>query len=193
MIDKFGLKSKEESRMKRSCGCIFGLAVAVTVLSAQGSNPLTTEAQQAWNRTIGNVIAAAEKMPEDGYSFKPTPESMSFRDIVAHTADSAMGACSALNGERKTAGAAGMKTKEELVGALKAAQAECDKAYAPNDAKGAEMITGGRGGPRSRLSTLWGNTVHIEHEYAQMAVHLRLKGLVPPSSEGRGGMGRGRG
>jgi hypothetical protein len=43
----------------------------------------------------------------------------------------------------------------------------------------------GRRGSRSRLGTLWGNTVHIEHEYAQMAVHLRLKGIVPPSSERR--------
>jgi uncharacterized damage-inducible protein DinB len=164
------------------------------VLAAQtegGSNPLTTEAHQAWTRTMNNVIAAAEKMPEDNYSFKPTPESMSFRDIVAHAADSAMGSCSGFNGERKSAGAAQMKTKEELIGALKAAQAECEKAYAPNDTKAVEMVTGGRGGPRSRLSTLWGNTVHIEHEYAQMAVLLRLKGLVPPSSEGRGGMGRG--
>jgi hypothetical protein len=159
------------------------------VLNAQNSNPLSTEAQQAWTRTMNNVVAAAEKMPDDGYDFKPTPESMSFRDIVAHTADSAMGSCSAFNGERKSAGAAQMKTKAELTGALKTAQAECDKAYAPNDAKAVEMMTGGRGGPRSRLSTLWGNTVHIEHEYAQMAVLLRLKGLVPPSSEGRGGRG----
>lgn len=46
------------------------------------------------------------------------------------------------------------------------------------------MITGPRGS-RSRLGTLYGNVIHIEHEYAQMAVHFRLKGLVPPSSEGR--------
>jgi DinB superfamily len=178
--------------MRRLCLCIFGLTLgAVFAVNAQNSNPLSTEAQQAWNRTMNNVIAAAEKMPEDGYAFKPTPESMSFRDIVAHTADSAMGACSGLNGERKTAGAAQMQTKADLVGALKAAQAECEKTYAPNDAKAVEMMTGGRGGPRSRLSSLWGNTVHIEHEYAQMTVHLRLKGIVPPSSEGRGGMGRG--
>lgn len=155
------------------------------------TDPLSTEAKQAWTRTMGNVVAAAEKMPEDGYAYKPTPESMSFREIVAHAADSAMGACSGLNGERKSAGAAQMQTKAELVGALKSAQAECDKAYSLADAKAVEMVTGGRGGPRSRLSTLWGNTVHIEHEYAQMAVHLRLKGVVPPSSEGRGGMGRG--
>jgi hypothetical protein len=179
--------------MKRLWVCLLGLSVAAIVLNAQATppaNPLTTEAQQSWNRTIGNVIAAAEKMTEENYAFKPTAESMSFRDLVAHTADSAMGACSGFNGERKTAGAAQMQAKADLVGALKAAQAECEKSYTPNDAKGLEMVTGGRGGARSRLSTLWGNTVHIEHEYAQMAVHLRLKGLVPPSSEGRGGMGR---
>ena len=68
------------------------------------TDPLSTEAKQAWTRTITNVVAAAEKMPEDGYAYKPTPESMSFREIVAHTADSAMGACSAVNGERKMAG-----------------------------------------------------------------------------------------
>jgi DinB superfamily len=155
------------------------------------TDPLSTEVKQAWTRTMANVVAGAEKMPEDGYAYKPTPESMSFREIVAHTADSAMGACSGVNGDRKSAGAAKMQTKAELMGALKAAQAECDKAYTLTDAKAVEMVTGGRGGPRSRLSTLWGNTVHIEHEYAQMAVHLRVKGVVPPSSEGRGGMGGG--
>src|SRR4051794_27236505 len=177
--------------MTRLSMCILAGAVG---LSAQAtpqatSNPLNTEAQQAWTRTIGNAVGAADKMPEDGYAYKPSPESMSFRDLVAHTADSAMGACSGLNGERKTAGAAQMQSKAELVGAMKAAQAECEKAYTLTDAKAAEMITGGRGGPRSRLSTLWGNTVHIEHEYAQMAVLLRSKGVVPPSSAGRGGMG----
>jgi len=171
--------------------CILGsgLAAGLSLQAAPQANPnpLSTEAQQAWTRTIGNAVAAAEKMPDDGYSYKPSPESMSFRDIVAHTADSAMGACSAQTGERKTAGAAQMQTKAELVAAMKAAQAECEKAYTLTDAKAAEMVTGGRGGPRSRLSTLWGNTVHIEHEYAQMAVLLRAKGVVPPSSAGRGG------
>lgn len=161
---------------------VFGAGV---VLQAQ--NPLSTEAQQAWTRTKNNVIAAAEKMPEEHYSFKPAPESQSFRDLVAHTADSAMGVCSGYSGERKSAGAASMNSKAELVGAIKAAMAECDTAYGSlTDAKATEMIAG-RGGQRTRLGTLYGNTVHIEHEYAQMAVHLRLKGIVPPSSEGRGG------
>ncbi len=170
--------------MRRFSMLLTCLTVGCAALYSQ-TNPLSTEAKQAWTRTIANAVAAAEKMPEEGYAHRPTPESMSFREIVAHTADSAMGSCSAFNGERKTAGAAKMQTKTELVGAMKAAQTECEKAYTLTDAKAMEMMTGGRGGPRTRLSTLWGNTVHIEHEYAQMAVHLRAKGVVPPSSERR--------
>lgn len=175
--------------MRRFAILLTCLIPGFMVLYSQ-TDPFSTEVKQAWTRTIANVVAGAEKMPEEGYAFKPTPESMSFREIVAHTADSAMGACSNVNGERKSAGAAQLQSKAELIGALKGAQAECEKAYTLTDAKSAEMVTGGRGGPRSRLSTLWGNTVHIEHEYAQMAVHLRLKGVVPPSSEGRTGTGR---
>lgn len=165
------------------------LAACASLLLAQG-DPLSNEARQAWNRTKNNVVAAANKMPESDYDFKPAPESQSFRQLVAHTADSAMGVCSAFSGERKMAGAASKTTKADLMDALKSAMDECDKAYGSlTDAKATEMIEG-RMGSRSRLGTLYGNTVHIEHEYAQMAVHLRLKGQVPPSSEGRMGGGK---
>ena len=169
----------------RQGSLLLSCLLAGTAAMYSQADPLSNEAKTAWTRTINNVVAASEKMPDEGYAYKPTPESMSFRDLVAHTADSAMGACSGFSGERKTAGADKMQTKADLVGAMKAAQAECDKAYGSlTDAKATEMIAG-RGGQRSRLSTLWGNTVHIEHEYAQMAVHLRMKGVVPPSSAGR--------
>ena len=158
-----------------------------------GQDPLSSEARQSWNRTKGNLIAAADKMAEADYDFKPAAESQSFKVLVAHTADSAMGVCSAYNGERKQLGAASKATKAELVEALKTAMGECDTAYgALTDAKAIEMIEA-RGGQRSRLGTLYGNTIHMEHEYAQMAVHLRLKAVVPPSSEGRmGGKGGGK-
>lgn len=172
--------------MNRSCVMILMGVVAAALLPAQG-DPLSTEARQSWTRTKGNLLAAADKMPEENYTFKPAPESQSFRDLVAHTADSAMGVCSGYNGQRKPGGAASMTAKADLTGALKAAMDECDKAYeSVSDAKATEMIEG-RGGMQSRLGTLYRNTIHMEHEYAQMAVHLRLKGVVPPSSEGRGG------
>ena len=45
------------------------------------------------------VIAAAEKMPEESYSFKPTPEVRSFGQLVGHLADSNYFFCSAAAGE----------------------------------------------------------------------------------------------
>ncbi len=166
--------------------CLMITLVAVFVLPLPGQdNPLSTEAQQAWTRTKNYILAAAEKMPEENYSFKPSPESQSFGDLMAHTANSAMGACSGFTGERKRAGADSTASKADLVAVLGAAMAECDKAYGSlTDAKATEMIAGRRGS-RSRLGTLYRNTIHIEHEYAQIAVHMRLKGIVPPSSEGR--------
>ena len=77
---------------------VVSLALSALSLCAQ-DNPLSNEARMSWNRTKGNLLGAAEKMPADAYSFKPTPESMSFQDLVTHTADSGMGACSMFNGE----------------------------------------------------------------------------------------------
>ena len=163
---------------------LFALAAVALPAIAQ-DNPLSSEARQAWNRTINNAVAAAEAMPEDKYAYKPSEESMSFRDLVAHTADSAMRACSAYSGEMKMAGARDMTAKADLIGALKAAQSECETAYSSlTDAKATEMVEGRRG-QRSRLGMLYGNTIHIEHEYAQMAVHLRANGVVPPSTANR--------
>lgn len=160
-------------------------AIGASALLAQDA--LSNEARQSWNRTKNNLIAAAEKMDEANYDFKPTPESQSFKVLVAHTADSAMGVCSGFNGDPKKLGAASKTSKADLVEAIKTAMAECDKAYgALTDAKATEMIEF-RGGQRSRLGVLYGNTIHMEHEYAQMAVHLRLKGVVPPSSDRSGG------
>ena len=161
------------------------IAGFASALPVRAQNPLSAEAQQAWTRTIGNAVAAAEKMPEENYSFKPAPESQSFGDLVAHTAGSALGVCASVTGETNPVKVTGTSAKTDLVAAMNAAKAACEKAYGSlTDANATDMIEGRRG-KRSRIGTLYGNTIHIEHEYAQMAVHMRLKGLVPPSSERR--------
>jgi hypothetical protein len=86
-----------------------------------------------------------------------------------------------------------MTAKAELVGAMKAAMAECDKAFASlTDATAVQLSSSGRGAARSKLASLYGMVIHDNEEYGYLAVHLRLKGIVPPSSEG-GGMGGMRG
>jgi uncharacterized damage-inducible protein DinB len=42
------------------------------------------------------VIAAAEKMPEGSYSFKPTPDVRSFGQLIGHLADSQYFFCSSV-------------------------------------------------------------------------------------------------
>jgi hypothetical protein len=89
-------------------------------------------------------------------------------------------------------------TKAAVVKALADSFAFCDDAYAAlTDQTAAEMVTGGRGGPRAKAVMLNQIVEHDNEMYGIGTVYLRLKGLVPPSTEQQlqrqGGAGRGRG
>lgn len=163
---------------------ILSFAVA-TALSAQTANPLSTEAKQSYTGVKNNLVRMAEKVPDEHYAFKPVPEIRSFGELVAHVADSQARVCSAVNGEQKAVNAASKTAKADLVAALKESFAMCDTAFdALTDTTAVETVKMGRG-QRTKLSALWGTTSHSNEEYGYMAVYLRLKGIVPPSSEGR--------
>jgi hypothetical protein len=90
------------------------IALALTAaLHAQPADPLSAELKTAYTRIKTNFIKAAEKMPEDQYDFKPTPDMQSFKERVAHIAVSTMGPCSGLKGTPKTIDPATLKTKAE--------------------------------------------------------------------------------
>ena len=133
----------------------------------------------------GVVIAAAEKMPEENYSFKPTPDVRSFGQLVGHLADSQHFFCALAAGETKPAGGVekSKTSKADLVAALKEAVAYCSKTYAGmTDAKGGEMVKM-MNYDFARLTVLSGNTAHDYEHYGNMATYMRLKGIVPPTSE----------
>jgi len=149
------------------------------------ANPLVTEAKQAADRVANNLLKMAEKMPEELYGFQPVPEIRTFAGTLGHTIDSRMRTCAGITGSGTQLGAANMKAKADLVAAMKSSIAECDKAFAGlTDAGVVQLVTGARGGARSRVATLYGMIAHDNEEYGYLAVHLRLKGIVPPSSEG---------
>jgi uncharacterized damage-inducible protein DinB len=152
---------------------------------AQNANPMSAELKAMYNGVKNNHIRMAEKMPEEHYSFKATAEIRTFGELVAHVADSQARNCSAVNGEQKAVNAGSKTTKADLVAALKESFAICDKAFdSLTDAKAGEMISMGQR-QRSRLGLLAGTVSHSNEEYGYMAVYLRLKGIVPPSSERR--------
>jgi uncharacterized damage-inducible protein DinB len=172
--------------MNRYAVLMFGGALACSnALSAQTTNPLSTEAKQAYTTIKNNLLKMAEKMPEENYAFKPTPDIRSFGQLVGHVADSQLRTCSTVKGETKAGQAASKTAKADLVTALKESIAECDAAYdSITDATAAEIIKTPRG-QRTKLGALVGNTTHDNEEYGYMSVYLRLKGVVPPSSEGK--------
>jgi len=149
------------------------------------ANPISSSESKMYAFLSGTVIAAAEKMPEANYSFKPTPEVRSFGQLVGHLADSQYFFCSTVAGE--TAPASGIEksktSKADLVAALKDAVAYCSKTFAGmTDAKGSEMIKV-FGFNLARLSLYSLNTAHTDEHYGNMVTYLRLKGIVPPTSE----------
>ena len=134
------------------------------------------------------VVKAAEQMPEENYSFKPTPEVRSFGQLIGHIADAQFSFCGAVAQDgTKPPGAEKTKTsKADLVQALKDSVAYCDKAYdGLTDAKAAELATffGGRKFPK--LTILDFNSAHVDEHYGNIVTYMRLKGLTPPSSQGR--------
>ena len=167
-------------------GALLGGAANV---AAQTPDTLSGEVKFTYRTIKNNLIKLAEKMPAEDYTFRPTPEVETFGRRVAHIADANMNVCAGLNGERKSLGAASKTSKADLVAALKESFAYCDGVVdSLTDATAKEMVSSRLGGPfppeptRSRLGTLTNLVRHSNEIYGYMAVYLRLKGIVPPTS-----------
>jgi hypothetical protein len=159
------------------------LLTLVWAIQAQTANPLSAEAKQAYTGVKNNLLRAADKMPEADYGFKPVPEIRSWGELVAHIADMNARSCGTVKGEQKPVNAASKKTKAEIAAALKDSFDICDGVYdSLTDAVLMQTVQG-RGGQVSKLSVLTGNLAHLNEEYGYGAVYLRLKGIVPPSSD----------
>ena len=151
---------------------------------AQAPASHIAEAKTNYQGVKNNLQRMADGMPEENYSFRATPDVRTFGELVAHVADTQARLCSAVAGAAKQVDAASKKTKEELVAALKDSSAMCDAAF---DSLTPENASQPAAMNRSKLGLLEYNTGHSNEEYGYMSVYMRLKGLVPPSSAGRGG------
>jgi uncharacterized damage-inducible protein DinB len=152
---------------------------------APPANPFSTFNKIAYTRVKGILVASAEKMPEENYNFKPTEAVRSYGQIVGHVADAQYMFCSLALGEKNP----GLKieesktTKADLVAALKEAEAYCDKAYdGMTDAAGAQTVKL-FGGDIPKLGVLSINTMHDMEHYGNLVTYMRLKNIVPPTSE----------
>ena len=148
-------------------------------------NPLS-----AWNKYMYGhlkmiLLRSAEKMPEENYNFKPTEAVRSYGQIVGHVADAQYGFCSIALGEKNPGPKIEQSktSKADLIAALKDAFAYCDKAYdGMTDASATQTMTM-MGSETPKLGVLIVNTTHTVEHYGNLVTYMRLKNIVPPTSE----------
>lgn len=155
------------------------------------ANPLTAGAKRSYDIIKGYVTKAAAKMPEEHYAFKPTPEVRSFGQLLGHIADSNFVICGMVAGEKPPMGgfepASSLEqtknTKADLTKALADSFAFCDKVHSNMTDEAGTATTKTFVGEMPKLSFLEFNTHHDFEHYGNIVTYMRLKGLVPPSSE----------
>jgi hypothetical protein len=183
--------SPKEISMKRITlvALTAALTCAVSVSGQQApapvANPVSATVKGQLPRFAKNMIAAAEAMPAEKYSFKPTPEMNTFGHLVLHSLQANNNLCSKISGATVAeVPLADTDPKDKLVAALKASFEVCTTALAnADDTKLSDPVTFGpnrqsnRAGVFILLSDEW-----FDH-YGTQAVYLRLNGILPPSAQ----------
>jgi uncharacterized damage-inducible protein DinB len=172
--------------MKKLAWSVLICLAATGIARAQGSdaNPVTASVREVYNRHSRYIAAAAAEMPADKYGYRPTPEEWTFGQIIAHVAQVNLAVCSMISDIPAPSGTKLNDTdpKDTLTTALKASFDFCDQAVAKlQDASMGDTITYFRGAKKPRSRAVIELVDDLNDHYSQLAIYLRLNGMVPPS------------
>ena len=163
--------------------------VMATSSFAQNADPHVKAFTIQFETAKNYVTKSAEKVPEDLYAFKPTPQVRSFGAILAHIADGNYLFCSKVKGEDSPspmmAIEKGKTTKADLQKALAESYGYCDAAIAGVPAAQLADKVDFFGMEQTKLSMIGFAAVHGFEHYGNLVTYMRLKDIVPPSSEPR--------
>ena len=179
-------------------GSLFALPVAAQTSPQSGAasaNPLSTWLRNAYTGNRNTIVRSAEKMPEENYGMRPgtQQEVRTFGQQVGHIANYNFMWCAQAKGEKNPNAGNNLEklnTKAEFLKALNDAFAYCDGVYSSlTDASGTEMIDitqeSGRQTRNLRMALLILNFAHNNEIYGNMVTYMRMKDIVPSSSEPR--------
>ena len=148
--------------------------------------PYTTTIRRQFDRIGGIVTRALEKMPDEHFNFRPTPEVRTFAEVAGHIADGNFLLCRAAHENkfeimREHEHRPG--TKADLLAAFKRSLEYCDAAFdATTDANGTTAVKVGENSYPKLMVLDWAVSHSWEH-YGNLVTYMRLKGIVPPTSE----------
>lgn len=163
-------------------------APAFAQAPAAAANPGVSGVKQTWSIMSNYFTRSAEQVTEADYAWKPVPTVRSFGEMIGHVAGAQNMFCAAALGESQKAEddiEKSAKTKADLVAALKKSNEYCARAYAMSDADAAGT-TKLFNRDASKMFTLSLNAAHVGEHYGNLVTYLRMKGMVPPSSQPQG-------
>ncbi|MGC2111556.1 MAG: DinB family protein [Candidatus Korobacteraceae bacterium] len=176
--------------MRQSAIAILLLAVAPALIAqvkempSVTANPIVTTVRQMEQRYAKNLTGAADEMPADKYSYRPTPEQITFAHLMMHSAEANNSLCAAVAGEpARSVKLSESDPKDVLAKALKDSFAYCEQVLSKADDSNLSQTvtlfegqTGTRGSALVRLAAGWAD------HYSAAAMYLRLNNLLPPSA-----------
>ena len=171
--------------MKKVLICVVVLLPAFA-FAQQSKSPVSDALRQMLGGREKNTVAAFEQMPADKFSYKPTPEQMTFGHLAAHIVEANYYFCSNAGDvpEPKVEELKGDEGKDKLVAAMKTSFEFCHTALAKaDDSKLGEDIKWFDGKPRARAWAAIGLGSSWADHYGMAAIYLRLNGLLPPTAQ----------
>lgn len=152
---------------------------------AQSPGPVIGSLKGLHDVTRQNIMATAETVSEDLYSYRPTEEVRTLGQILAHVANAQFLFCSGAAGEESPATEnfeETRTTKAQIMEALKEGFDYCEKVYGSmSDADGAKMMEF-FGQQMAASAVLAFNSAHNYEHYGNLVTYMRINGIVPPSS-----------
>jgi DinB family protein len=161
-------------------------AMAAPQTSTPVKDPVSASLRIMITRSQNNILGAIQLMPADKFSFKPTPEQMTFGHLVTHIADTNFFLCAKATDvpAPKTEEVKDTDAKDKLLAAAKASFDFCNEVLSKmDDSKLGDSIQlfGPKQFPRAMAALYLANT-WADH-YAEAAQDLRLNGILPPTAQ----------
>jgi hypothetical protein len=160
-------------------------AVLPALASAQSSSPVSDTFRRTLARLEKNLVASAEEMPAKKYSYKPTAAQMTFGEVVLHVAGDNYEACAPIGNARapELPKLTPTDDKDKLVERLRESFALCDQMAAHLDDSGLGEVVSSFGVQWPRAGLMSERVEDWADHYSQMAIYLRLNGLLPPTAQ----------
>ena len=193
-----------QTKLTRTLAILILLPTGTLLAQTSGAKPHVTSETQKERRALEtllaiverDVVAAADTMPADKYSFAPTHGEFrgvrTFGRQVKHLAATNDILAAAALGEDPPAGAGdetgpdSLNTKAEILDYLRGSFAHLRKAVdrigEPPATVNSSPISPLQGGTATRLALTVEALIHAYDHYGQMVEYLRMNGIIPPAS-----------